>query len=253
MIAAPVNPFAPTRQAPPGWTYLDYPGADILLQATTKWEKGFRAEACNKEPWTVAWIESMTSGSVFWNVGANVGSYALIAASRGIPTVAIEPGYASYAALCQNVVANRLEGRITPLCVAIGTEASIIPLAYRSLEAGAASHAFGSIGVAKSVATLPTLTVAIDTLDTMCRMIGAPSPTHLLVDVDGAELLVLQGAATALRTSVTSIMIEVQPILSESIGNLLASWGYQERQRFTQRNGKPLGDLWYALWERGET
>lgn len=246
----PVNPFPVKKQAPQGWVYLDYPGADILIQATTKWERGFRAEACTKEPWTIQWIESMTDGAVFWNVGANVGSYALIAGARGVPTVAIEPGYASYAALANNIIANRLETRITPLCVAVAEGAGIAPLAYRSLEAGAASHAFGASATPKTAVTLPTLTLSLDDLARDTRL---PRPTHLLIDVDGAEPLVLAGASSLLQMRSLSIMIEVQAELAESIGNLLQSWGYRERQRYTERGGKSLGGCWYSLYERNET
>lgn len=252
MTSAAVSPFPVARQAPAGWKYLDYPTKALLIQATTKWEKGFRAEACAKEPWTVTWIEAMQAGrDVLWNVGANVGSYALIAGSRGIPTMAIEPGYASFAALCNNVLANRLERLITPICAALALDVDVTPLAYRSTEAGAASHAFGSTDAPKAVGTLPTLTLSLDMLDLMVKLRGAPRPTHLLIDVDGAEALVLRGGSVVLTEHVRSVMIEVQHDLAEEIGSLLASFGYAERERFTERKGLPLGQCWYAIFERG--
>lgn len=242
-----ISPFPMQRQAPSGWAYLDYPNSDLIIQATTKWERGFRAEACSKEPWTVAWIESMQAGSVFWDIGANVGSYALIAAYRGIYTVALEPGYASYAALCNNVLANRLEDRVTPICAAICEGAGIAPLAYRSTESGAASHAFGGQAVKKSAGTLPTLALSVDDLVSM----RVPAPTHMLIDVDGAEPAVLAGAARTLREHAASLMIEVQAEQEETITNLLSSFGYAEHERFTERNGKLMGGLAYVRYERG--
>ena len=247
---APVSPFPTPRKAPAGWTYLDYPGADLIIQATTKWERGFRAEACAKEPWTVAWIESMVPGqSVFWDVGANVGSYALIAAYRGVYTVAFEPGYASYAALCNNILANRLERKLTPVCAAIADAAGVIPFAYRSTEAGAASHALAAgFELPKAVGTLPMLSLTLDAFD--ARFAGAP-PTHILIDVDGAESLVLQGGTTLLQQSGPSIMIEVPHDQEVVISGMLAAFGYTEAERFTERGGKPLGAIHYARYERG--
>lgn len=244
--AAAVNPFPMPRQAPPGWAYLDYPRADILLQATTSWEKKMRAGACAKEPWTVAWIESMAPGSCLWNVGANVGSYALLAAKLGHAVVAIEPSYASYAALCNNILANCLEGRITPLCAGLCEGVGIVPLTYRSTEAGAASHAFASQSPQKSAGTMATLALSMD----MLAQIGLPKPTHILIDVDGAEPAVLAGGPVLLSEYGPSIMIEVQHEAAESIGGILTSWGYREAERFTMRDNRPLGGLWYARWER---
>lgn len=243
---AMVSPFPTKRQAPAGWAYLDYPGAGLVIQATTKWERKLRAEACRKEPWTVAWLESMPAGAVLWNVGANVGSYALIAAHLGHPVVALEPGYASYAALCNNVLANRLERLVTPICAAVGEGSGIVPLAYRSTEAGAASHGFGQAGGPKLTATLPTLTVSLDAL----AALPIPKPTHILIDVDGAEPAVLAGAPALLSAHAPSLMVEVQHTLAEGIANMLTAWGYAERERFDERDGLPLAGIWYAVWER---
>lgn len=243
----PANPFPVQRQAPAGWAYLDYPKADILIQATTKWEKSMRAGACSKEPWTVAWIESMQPGAVLWNIGANVGSYALLAAKLGHPVVAFEPGYASYAALCNNTLVNRLEGRITPICAALCEGGGVVPFTYRSTEAGAASHTFGCTVAKKSAGTLPMMALSLD----MVAQIGLPAPTHILIDVDGAEVAVLAGGPVLLSEHGPSIMIEVQAEMAESIGGILSSWGYSERARFTERDGKPMGPLWYSEWRRG--
>lgn len=248
MIAAPpLNPFPMPRQAPQGWAYLDYPKADILLQATTTWEKKMRAGACQKEPWTVAWIEAMGPTACLWNIGANVGSYALLAAKLGHPVVAVEPSYASYAALCNNTLANCLERLVTPICAGLCEGVGVVPLTYRSMEAGAASHAFAAHEAKKSAGTLPTLALSLDTL----AQIGLPKPTHLLIDVDGAEPVVLAGGAALLREHAVSIMIEVQQEAAESIIGILTSWGYQEAERYSERDGKPMGPLWYSRFERG--
>ena len=237
--------------APDGWKYLDYPHRSLLIQATTQWERTFRAHACEKEPWTVAWIESMVGGrDVLWNVGANVGSYVLIAGARDVATVAIEPGYASYAALCNNVLANRLEGKVTPLCLAIGARTSIEPLAYRDTKAGAASHAFGQAEVKKSVGTLPTLAMSLNHL--LNAYPTLPAPSHLLLDVDGAEPDVLAGGDDVLRRYLRSVMVEVkrESEQEQQIAGILTACGYTLRGRFDQRDGRTIEGIYYALWER---
>ena len=85
---------------------LDYPGAKILMEAETQQEMGYRIHSCQKEPWTVAMIERMQPGDVLYDIGANVGAYTLVAAALHHRVVAIEPGYANYARLCQNPTMN---------------------------------------------------------------------------------------------------------------------------------------------------
>lgn len=243
---AAVNPFPVEPKAPAGWTYMDYAGARILIQATTGYEKRWRAVPTKKEPWTVAYVESMGDGSCLWNIGANVGSYALIAARRGHPTVAIEPSYSTYAALCNNVLANRLERLVTPICAAVADGAGIAPLSYRSTEAGAASHGFGLASHPKAQATLPTLCLSLDQLAQM----GLPRPTHMLIDVDGAEPLVLAGGANLLREIGPSVLIEVQNELAETIDGLMTQCGYREAERWDRRRDIPMTGLYYARYER---
>ena len=59
-----------------------------------------------KEPETIAWIDDMEPGEVLYDVGANVGVYALYAASRGIKVVAIEPVFENFSRLMQNIELN---------------------------------------------------------------------------------------------------------------------------------------------------
>src|SRR5438046_1543914 len=74
---------------------LDYPGADLRIGVTSRTEILSRLRPCEKEPWTVAWLErTVRPGDVLWDVGANVGAYSLIAASLGreaAQIVAVEP------------------------------------------------------------------------------------------------------------------------------------------------------------------
>ena len=58
---------------------LDYRRHRILLHADSPLGL-YRARACQKEPETVRWIEEFVRpGDVFYDIGANVGAYSLIA------------------------------------------------------------------------------------------------------------------------------------------------------------------------------
>src|SRR3990167_440649 len=99
---------------------LDYAGAKLNMELTNPVEEQFRVCAVSKEPWTVAFIEAIPEGAVFWDIVANVGGYTLIAARRPITTIAIEPAPNSYAALFRNLAMNNLLGRALILCTALG-------------------------------------------------------------------------------------------------------------------------------------
>jgi hypothetical protein len=78
-------------------------------------------------------------------------------------------------------------------------------------------------------------------LDDLVREFELRPPTHLKLDVDGAELAMLQGAAVTLRsTSLRSVLVEVtesqadaEPILA-----LLTGAGFEVTSRhFHERSG----------------
>lgn len=158
---------------------LDYALAQIQMHAANDIEREYRLKACAKEPWTVEWIESMPAGSVLYDVGANVGSYSLLAAALGHTVVAFEPAFANYNRLCENIILNGLEPKVIPLCIALGNESGML-LIEQELQPGFS-------GGTKRL-RVPMMTLADATV-----IFGLPTPTHIKVDVDGSEEDVVQG------------------------------------------------------------
>lgn len=173
---------------------LDYEGQDIwLLMSSSAILR--RLGSVAKEPFTVAYIEEhVQPGDVFYDIGANVGPYSLIAAKAtgGQATVfAFEPSPASFRDLVRNVELNEVGESVTPLPLALWSETGLLPVAWRSDIAGAARHRLGSRPKATS------LTIGVR-LDDAIEQLGVPAPTHAKIDTDGHEVEVLRGAAKAL-------------------------------------------------------
>src|SRR4051794_37732121 len=111
---------------------MDYEHADILLRRSAP-KIDLRLRSAAKEPWTVKWIEAFEPGDVFYDIGANVGAYSLLAAKVGggaVPVVAFEPSAPTYHDLCVNVALNGCDEIVTPLPFALWSETTLIPFVH---------------------------------------------------------------------------------------------------------------------------
>ncbi len=235
------------KEEEPALVALNYEGADIKLDASTKLARK-RRTAATKEPFTVEWIESLPPGEVLYDIGANVGAYSLIAARRPqgpLRVVAFEPGYATFAALCTNIVVNRAADLITPLPVTLGESTRLATFSYTDLSAGAASHG-GGIPAQAPVAYEQH--VLMHGLDDLVSRFQLAVPRHLKIDVDGAELAVMRGAA-GLLTGVRSLMVELHDAEAPDAIDLLARHGLRERKRW-RGAGRETQRLAYVLFTR---
>jgi FkbM family methyltransferase len=229
---------------------LDYPNVDLYLRVTSKLERKMRLRSCSKEPWTVEWIERWVKpGEVFFDIGANVGAYSLIAAKGSKARVfAFEPGYANFAALCENIVLNDVAERITPLPVGLAARTSLATFSYRNVRSGFASHALRLQPPTNGGAAAYQQPVLAHALDDLVERFSLPRPNHVKLDVDGAEVAVLAGAVRTLRApELRSLMIEVEWKHSETVTQRLAECGLTQRSKFERRNGRPM-KVWYGLF-----
>jgi FkbM family methyltransferase len=183
---------------------------------------------------------------VLYDVGANVGAYALIAATLRARVVAFEPGYASYAALCDNVVLNGLEDAVTPLPVVLGERAGLATLDYGGIDAGARTFSAGtSLNVAYRQPVL------VHRLDDLVEQLGLPPPTLVKLDVDGAEAAVLSGGArTIARSELRSLLVEVERERADDVVPRLEQAGLALRERIDERDGEQLRHVWYGIFDR---
>jgi FkbM family methyltransferase len=217
---------------------LDYSHARILLETPTKVARK-RALACAKEPFTIAWLESLPAGEVLFDVGANVGAYGLVGALRpqgALRVVAFEPAYPTYALLCANVARNGVCSNVSPLPIALGDRTGLSDFPLRDLRGGAALHAAG-----QAVYVQPAVTARADEL---VHSWGLPAPAHVKLDTDGTELAVLRGMGDLL-VGVHSVLVELSREDDAGVDTLLRSAGLQCADTY-----RPQHDYWYALYRR---
>jgi len=241
----------PPEPAPALVGTLDYQGARIELRARTKQER-FRLRAAQKEPWTVEWMETwIAPGECLYDIGANVGAYSLMAAlgpARAY-VVALEPGFANYATLCENVAHNRAGDRVMPLGIALSDRTGTTSFNYRDTGSGEAMHGMGEEDAGRAAFRQAMLTL---TLDDLVGRFALRAPNHLKLDVDGAEQAVLEGAERTLSSpDLRTVLTEVSVDDAESVGGALEGAGLERLQRTDRRvkYGKVV-DHWYELWTR---
>ena len=174
------------------------------------------------EPETVAWLESLPLHAVLWDIGANIGLYALFAALRGLRVLAFEPSAASFAAMVASAEANGLDRRLDAYCVALAEAPGLARLEMASSAAGHSMHSIAGTAGRLSQA-VPALTI-----DQLVLDFGAPPPTHIKLDVDGIEAAILRGGAVAL-VGVLEVLVEVEGAAAEAaIPSLLADAGLRQ-------------------------
>jgi FkbM family methyltransferase len=229
---------------------LDYSRAALRVRTSGEEVVHLRLRPVTKEPWTVDWIErNLQAGDVLYDIGANVGSYSLIAAAVGAgraQVVAFEPGFANYAALCENIVLNGFGETITPLPVALAERQRLGSFTYRDIGPGAATH---DLDVEEKGAYRQPILVF--DLDGLIEAFELPAPTLIKLDVDGAEGVVLAGArATLRRLELRGVLVEVENALTDDVLRELGEAGFELAQRIDERYGEALPGLWYGIFER---
>jgi FkbM family methyltransferase len=220
---------------------MEYPGADLKLVAAS----GKRLNEHASEPYIAEWIETaFRPDEVLYDVGANVGTYALIAAARVLTegrVVAFEPSYSTYAVLCDNVFVNGLGDRVDTFPVALGGSTGVVAFAYSSTRPGAAKHNW------------PTGTVRYRhgvlgyRLDDLASTFALPPPNHLKIDTDGGEPELLRGARETLRSpELRSVMVELLPWTEEAVVAELTAAGLEHLRTYE----RPPSPVTCALFAR---
>ena len=230
---------------------LDYPKANLKMWVTNPIEADYRIGACKKEPWTVDFIEAIPTNGWFIDVGANVGSYTLVALAKGdISVVAIEPGFPNYHQLCRNLALNGLLAKALCLQIALGDMNGYTWLKYSDMRPGASF--LRTTPDPRKEAWHQQLVLQW-TMDNLLSGFTYEPGARLFIkmDVDGTEMAILKGATATLQNPILQgMMIEMQRPEEDAIRNYLHQSGWILKERFDQRDGKQIANIVYGQFER---
>lgn len=186
------------------------------------WRAGSSVPHCVTGSYERAKAEAVAArlrpGMTVWDIGANVGYYALLAARRVGPAgcvMALEPLPANAAAVMDHAALNGL-ANITVVPAAAGRTPGTAPFRL------GAHHMEGALAAGRSPLRVPVVT-----LDGLRRG-GLPAPDLVKMDIEGGEADALRGAAALLRARRTAWFIAVHsPALRRACAALFGAAGYR--------------------------
>jgi FkbM family methyltransferase len=196
-------------------TVVKIPGNQIRFYAPSPLLMARASSVLSKEADTIQWIDGFEEGTVFWDIGANVGVYSLYAAiQKRVFILAFEPSAANFHVLTRNIHLNQLGDRATAYCMAFSDRSELGMLNMASASMGAAINQFGRSGEMSRYWEGQTATASHGmigfTIDNFIAQFDPPFPNYLKLDVDGLEPQILEGARVALRdTRLRSILVEL--------------------------------------------
>ncbi len=164
-----------------------------------------------KEPGTTRWIESFAEADAFWDLGANVGVFSLLAAKKGHRVLAFEPAAVNYFVLAKNVALNAFDERVTFLNIALSDTSCLNILHMSNLDIGGAQHSFAIADSKEGKAARGFKQACLGySIDDLLKVHNLPFPSHIKIDVDGIEDRIVAGAKATLRDPrLKSVLVEI--------------------------------------------
>lgn len=161
-------------------------GERMVISARLHHAGESKAVYANPPDWPemMVWRQRLTPGDLFVDVGANAGVYALWAVDCGAEVVAIEPSRAAAERLAANVALNAVDDQVEVRQVALAAASGTMTL---SIGDDTTNRLLLDESAGEEV--------AVQTLD---RVLDGRTAAGVKVDVEGAERLVLEGAARSL-------------------------------------------------------
>jgi FkbM family methyltransferase len=158
-------------------------------------------------------LHVLREGDLFVDVGANIGSYTVLASAHvGADTISFEPVPSTYANLVQNISVNQVQQKATALNIGLGSSKGKI---------GFNTDSFDTMHHVAEANEPVSIEVPIERLDDVLQ--NKRVPLLIKIDVEGFETEVLKGAGDTLKQqALKAIIVELNGAGSR--------YGYDERK-----------------------
>ena len=186
------------------------------------------------EPETLEWIDTcIKPGDTVWDIGANIGAYALYAGTiENVTVYAFEPGALNFGLMVEHIQLNGLGERVLPICAAFSDQPGIAALQIGEFTAGHTSALGDARNQFDAFDPAFAQSVPVYTVDGFRETFALPAPDHIKLDVDGIEGPIIAGALKTLP-SVRTLTVEVEgdneANAAELIDQPLLAAGFEEQ------------------------
>lgn len=151
------------------------------------------------EPTLVEYLKrSIKAEDIFLDIGANSGHFSLIAARLGSEVISVEASPANCRLFAENVAVNALGSRIKIIQAAAGNEDGEIRLYDNRLNGMWSTTSRAAFWYLRPLAR--KITVSLVRVDNILQREDVQRVRFVKIDVEGAELAVLQGLRNLLRS-----------------------------------------------------
>ena len=186
-----------------------------------------------KEPITIDWIRGFEKGSIFYDVGANVGMYSIFSSIVSEVTVfSFEPESNNFQVLMENIAINNLMNLINPYPIGISNSSTLTNLHITDFKKGSSHHTVGKDALSHHLEPITTpyrQGIFSITLNDLIEVYRLPCPNYLKIDVDGIEFKIIDQSDILLNNNnLRSILIEINSKreVDKNIINKLLSFGF---------------------------
>src|ERR1700760_3355179 len=201
------------------------PSLRVLGHAFRAWRRNLRWR--KHEPETPYLADLLSGAPVCLHVGASDGrhAYVMTQVAPKATIYAIEPSAFSYAVLKTTVAWHRIGDRVTPVHAAVGAKAGEMLLVTPRKITGRMGRAYAFVADEAPVGEVrPDLQdtgmelqpTPVVTLDEFVAERGIGKVDFIRMDIEGAELMALNGAAGILDRDPPHVLIEIHPQMLEA-------------------------------------
>lgn len=217
------------RIRPPRIVLTDFAPQGCKFEITSRVEK-YRVQQLGDEGgFLKRALSEICPGDVFFDIGSCVGLYAIHAALFGAKVVAFEPAPGYRERLIRNIKLNKLEQEIYVIDWAVSNREKKVNLYTDGVDGNSPSLSLvGDRGV---------VSVNSNTIDNAVFGGKLPKPDLIKLDIEGAEILALQGMEKVLssQTAPRYLFIEFHPVFLEGYNSsveecktLIHAYGYTQ-------------------------
>ena len=231
---------------------------DLHFDATHRLPMYRGLQLLKKEPDTIRWIDDFfKQGEIFYDIGSNIGVFALYAAKKGVNVYAFEPEAGNYYILNKNIYYNGFTEKIKAFNLALNDSNKFSVLNLSNINIGKSGHSFDTNMDSNHSYYEPIHKQGVFglSLDDAINIYNLPFPHHIKIDVDGNEHRILRGMKKTLSDKrLRSIAVELNMELNidKEIIETILSEGFTQLGAEEYKNKKymELGSIYNFFFSR---